>query len=238
MSDALYFRQLLAGRDYAVGDAVALSMRNFTYAIGDRQSGDAVLVDPAYRPAELIEILEADGMTLVGAVATHYHPDHIGGTLIGQQHIAGIVELREASGVPIHVQVDEVPWIIERTGIDESALVPHGDRDQLLVGDIAITLMHTPGHTPGSQCLLVEGRLLSGDTLFIEGCGRTDFPGGDTRELFASLSERLAKVSDDTVLFPGHLYSAEGSLPMGVVRERNAVLSVASLEQWLTMFSS
>jgi glyoxylase-like metal-dependent hydrolase (beta-lactamase superfamily II) len=238
MNDAVYFRQLLAGRDFAVGDAVALSMRNFTYAIGDRNSGEAVLVDPAYRPAELIEMLEADGMKLVGAVATHYHPDHIGGTLIGQQHIAGVLELREMTGVPIHVHVDEVSWILERTGIDESALVAHSDRDQLQVGDIEITLLHTPGHTQGSQCLLVEGRLLSGDTLFIDGCGRTDFPGGDTRALFVSLNERLAKVSDDTVLFPGHLYSAEGSLPMGEVRERNAVLSVASLDQWLATFGS
>ncbi len=238
MSDDLYFRQLLAGRDFAVGDAVALSMRNFAYAIGDRRSGEAVLVDPAYRPAELMEILGADGMKLVGAIATHYHPDHIGGTLIGQQHIAGVVELREMTGVPIHAHAEEVSWIIERTGIEESALVAHADRDQLLVGDIEITFLHTPGHTPGSQCLLVEGRLLSGDTLFIDGCGRTDFPGGDTRALFASLNERLAKVNDETVLFPGHLYSAEGSLPMGDVRERNPVLSVASLEQWLAMFGS
>lgn len=238
MSGILYFRQLLAGRDYAVGDAVALSMRNFAYVIGDRSTGEAVLVDPAYRPTELVEIIEADGMKLVGAIATHYHPDHIGGTLIGQQHIAGIVELRELTGVPVHVHVDEVSWILERTGIDESALIAHGDRDQLLVGGIEITILHTPGHTKGSQCLLVEGHLLSGDTLFIDGCGRTDFPGGDTRELFVSLNERLAKVSDDTVLFPGHLYSAEASLPMGDVRERNAVLSVGSLEQWLTMFGS
>jgi glyoxylase-like metal-dependent hydrolase (beta-lactamase superfamily II) len=80
--------------------------------------------------------------------------------------------------------------------------------------------------------------MLSGDTLFIDGCGRTDFPGGDTRELFVSLNERLTAVSDETVLFPGHLYSPESFLPMGVVRERNPVLSVASLEQWLAMFSA
>ena len=202
MNDALYFRQLLAGRDFAVGDAVALSMRNFAYVIGDRSTGEAVLVDPAYRPTELVEIIEADGMKLVGAIATHYHPDHIGGTLIGQQHIAGIVELRELTGVPVHVHDDEVSWILERTGIDESALIAHGDRDQLLVGGIEITILHTPGHTKGSQCLLVEGHLLSGDTLFIDGCGRTDFPGGDTRELFVSLNERLAKVSDDTRALP------------------------------------
>ena len=108
-----------------------------------------------------------------------------------------------STGVPIHVNEHEVSWIMERTGIDEAALVTHEDRDQLNVGDVQVTLLHTPGHTPGSQCLLVEGGLLSGDTLFIDGCGRTDFPGGDTRELFISLSERLATVSDDTVLYPG-----------------------------------
>jgi glyoxylase-like metal-dependent hydrolase (beta-lactamase superfamily II) len=238
MSDHFYFRQLLAGRDYAVGDAVALSMRNFTYAIGDSQTGEVLLVDPAYRPRELLEMLKADGMTLVGAVATHYHPDHIGGSLIGSQHVAGIVELREMTGVPIHVNEHEVGWIVERTGIDRAALVAHEDRDQLSVGDVQVTLLHTPGHTPGSQCLLVEGNMLSGDTLFIDGCGRTDFPGGDTRELFVSLNERLTAVSDETVLFPGHLYSPESFLPMGAVRERNPVLSVASLEQWLAMFSA
>lgn len=238
MSAELYFRQLLSGRDFAVGDAVGLSMRNFSYAIGDRNAGVAILVDPAYRPKELVEMLAADGMSLVGAVATHYHPDHIGGTLIGQQHIAGVAELHELTGAPIHVQAEEVSWVTTRTGIDESALVAHGDGDHLLVGEIEITLLHTPGHTPGSQCLLVEGLLLSGDTLFIDGCGRTDFPGGDARELYVSMNERLASVSDSTVLYPGHLYSREASLSMGEVRERNPVLSVESLEQWLAMFSS
>jgi glyoxylase-like metal-dependent hydrolase (beta-lactamase superfamily II) len=238
MNEHFYFRQHLAGRDFAVGDAVALSMKNFTYALGDRRSGEAVLVDPAYRPGELVEALKADGMTLVGAVATHYHPDHIGGTLIGQQHLAGIVELHELEDVPIHVQDDEVSWILDRTGIDPGALVTHNDRDQLRVGEFDITLLHTPGHTPGSQCLLVEGCLLSGDTLFIDGCGRTDFPGGDAVEMYRTLSERLSEVSDDTVLYPGHLYSREPFMALGDVRARNSVFAASGLDQWLAMFSS
>jgi glyoxylase-like metal-dependent hydrolase (beta-lactamase superfamily II) len=238
MNENFYFRQLLSGRDFAVGDAVALSMRNFTYALGDRRSGEAVLVDPAYRPGELLDVLSADEMTLVGAVATHYHPDHIGGTFIGEQHVSGIVELLALQDVPVHVQADEVSWVLERTGVDPNALLTHQDGEVLNVGDIEITLLHTPGHTPGSQCLFVEGCLLSGDTLFIDGCGRTDFPGGDPEEMYWTLSERLAQVSDETVLYPGHLYSKEPYLTMGEVRARNAVFAATSLEQWLVMFGT
>jgi hydroxyacylglutathione hydrolase len=174
----------------------------------------------------------------VGAVATHYHPDHIGGTFIGEQHLAGILELIELTEVPVHVQAEEVSWILDRTGVDASALLSHRDGEVLNVGDIEITLLHTPGHTPGSQCLVVEERLLSGDTLFIDGCGRTDFPGGDPEEMWWTLSERLAPVSDDTVLYPGHLYSKEPYLSMGEVRARNPVFAATSLEQWLVMFGA
>jgi glyoxylase-like metal-dependent hydrolase (beta-lactamase superfamily II) len=238
MNEQFYFRQLLAGRDFAVGDAVATSMRNFTYLLGDRETGDAILVDPAYRPSELVDMVTADEMNVVGVVATHFHPDHIGGTLAGDQHIAGIAELLSLMEVPVHVQAEEAEWVTARTGVSDDALTLHHDRDQLDVGTVAVTLLHTPGHTPGSQCLLVEGRLLSGDTLFIDGCGRTDFPGGDTLEMYRTLSERLNAVSDETVLFPGHLYARESFLSMGHVRARNYVFSAKSQEEWLAMFAS
>jgi glyoxylase-like metal-dependent hydrolase (beta-lactamase superfamily II) len=238
MNEQFYFRQLLAGRDFAVGDDVATSMRNFTYLLGDRDTGDAILVDPAYRPSELVDMVTADEMNVVGVVATHFHPDHIGGTLAGDQHIAGIAELLSLMEVPVHVQAEEAEWVTARTGVSDDALTLHHDRDQLDVGTVAVTLLHTPGHTPGSQCLLVEGRLLSGDTLFIDGCGRTDFPGGDTLEMYRTLSERLNAVSDETVLFPGHLYAPESFLSMGHVRARNYVFSAKSQEEWLAMFAS
>ena len=238
MNEQFYFRQLLAGRDFAVGDDVATSMRNFTYVLGDRETGDAILVDPAYRPSELVDMVTADEMNVVGVVATHFHPDHIGGTLAGDQHIAGIAELLSLMEVPVHVQAEEAEWVTARTGVSDDALTLHHDRDQLDVGAVAVTLLHTPGHTPGSQCLLVEGRLLSGDTLFIDGCGRTDFPGGDTLEMYRTLSERLNAVSDETVLFPGHLYAPESFLSMGHVRARNYVFSAKSQEEWLAMFAS
>jgi glyoxylase-like metal-dependent hydrolase (beta-lactamase superfamily II) len=238
MNEAFFFRQFLAGRDFAVGDDVATAMRNFSYAIGDRDRGDVVLVDPAYRPEELVAMMAAEAMRVVGIVATHYHPDHVGGSIGANVHIDGVAELLRELDLPIHVQADEVSWISASTKVPPTAFVAHHDRDVLAVGDVEVTLLHTPGHTPGSQCLLVGGDLLSGDTLFIDGCGRTDLPGGDARALYASLHERLAHIDDETMVYPGHLYSPEGSLSMGEVRARNYVLEDRSAEQWLAMFGS
>ena len=139
--------------------------------------------------------------------------------------------------MPIHVQADEVEWVTKRTGVGEDSLVAHGAGDVVAVGDFEVSLIHTPGHTPGSQCLLVNGRLISGDTLFLDGCGRTDLPGSDPQEMYRTLTQRLSAISDDTTLFPGHLYSADPSAPMGDVRQHNRALVPASAEQWLAMFA-
>ena len=111
--------------------------------------------------------------------------------------------------VPIHVQADEAEWVKRVTGADDGDLVTHASGDVVQVGEIPIELIHTPGHTPGSQCFLVDNRLVAGDTLFLEGCGRTDLPGGDPRRALREPHPELAKVPDDAMLFPGHLYSAE-----------------------------
>ncbi len=222
MTDSpLYFRQLLSGRDFAGSDPLAGQMVNFVYAIGDRRTGSCVLVDPAYAVDELVDLLAADGMTLTGVLATHYHPDHVGGSMMGHT-IEGIDKLLERVDVPIHCNRDEVEWIQKSTEVDGDHLVGHDSGDVLVVGDLEITMMHTPGHTPGSQCFLVDGRLVAGDTLFLEGCGRTDLPGSDPAKMSESLA-RLAKVPDDTILFPGHRYSFASSATMEAVKEMNFV---------------
>src|SRR5215207_8287142 len=124
MDDRLYFRQLLAGRDFARTDPIARQMVNFVYLVGDRQTGEAVVIDPAYDIQGLLDILAADGMRLTGALATHYHPDHVGGSMMGHT-IAGIEELLTLAPVPIHVQADEVPWITRVTEVAETDLVAH-----------------------------------------------------------------------------------------------------------------
>ena len=214
---------------------MARQMVNFAYLVGDRETGEAVVVDPAYNVDDILAVLEADGMRLVGALGTHYHADHIGGSMMGFA-VVGIADLLERVTVPIHIQRDEADYVHKTTGVGGDDLQLHSSGDVVSVGAIDIELIHTPGHTPGSQCFLVANRLVAGDTLFLDGCGRTDLPGSDSREMYYSLTQRLAKVPDEAVLYPGHLYSAEPSAPMGETRQHNFVFRPRNVEQWMAMF--
>lgn len=234
-TDRLYFRQLLAGRDFATGDPIAAQMVNFVYLLGDRQTKEALVVDPAYGVRELLDLAAADGMQLTGALATHFHPDHVGGDLFGHP-IEGVKELLELHGMKVHVQREEAPWVKRMTGASDSDLTLHDSGDIVRAGEIAIQLIHTPGHTPGSQCFLVEDRLVAGDTLFLEGCGRTDLPGGDPRALYLSLTQKLAHIPDSAVLYPGHLYAPQPSATMGHTRRHNTVFKPRNEAEWLGMF--
>ena len=237
MNDRFYFRQLLAGRDFARDDPVARQMVNFVYLVGDRETGEAAAIDPAYGVGELVEMLGSDGLRLTDVLVTHYHPDHVGGDMMGWA-IEGLSDLlgRADVSAKVHVQVPETYGVKRVTGISDTDIVEHASGDVVHVGAIPITLIHTPGHTPGSQCFFVDGRLVSGDTLFLDGCGRTDLPGGDPEQLYESLTQRLAVVPDDTVLYPGHLYSPEPNASLGEVREHNIVFRPKTREQWLMMF--
>jgi glyoxylase-like metal-dependent hydrolase (beta-lactamase superfamily II) len=236
VSERLYFRQLLSGRDFATESLLARQMSNFTYVIGDVETREALLVDPAYSPDDLLAFLEAEDLTLIGIVGTHYHADHIGGNLMGHS-VAGIAEIAARCDVPIHVQSSETTWVTQGTGVGVPPVVPHEPGDIISVGAIDITLLHTPGHTQGSQCLYFAGRLVSGDTLFLSGCGRTDLPGSDPREMYVSLQERLARLPDETLLFPGHFYSPEPFATLGEVRAHNSVLAPRSADEWIASFS-
>ena len=231
-TDRLYFRQLLSGRDFAKGDGIATQMRNFAYLIGDRQTGDCLVVDPAYAAGDLVDALEADGMHLSGVLVTHHHPDHVGGSMMGFE-LKGLAELLERVSVPVHVNSQEALYVSRITGINIRDLTEHEHGDKVSVGNIDIELLHTPGHTPGSQCFLLADRLVAGDTLFLEGCGRTDFPGGDSDEMFRSL-QKLAQLPGDPTVFPGHWYSLEPSASLSEVKRSNYVYRVSDLDQWRT----
>lgn len=233
-AERLYFRQMLSGRDFATGDTLAVQMVNFTYLIGDRRAAKAVVVDPAYGVDEILDRAADDGIEIVGALATHHHPDHVGGTMMGYS-IEGLARLLERVSVPIHAQREEASLICRVTGLDPSDVVAHHHGDRVTVGEVEVELLHTPGHTPGSQCFLVEGMLIAGDTLFLEGCGRTDLPGGDPAAMYHSL-QNLASLPDTTVVYPGHRYSTAPQAPLAVVKDINMVYKPPTMEAWLQAF--
>ena len=235
MPDGLYFRQLLAGRDFAVDDGLATTMRNQTYVIGDANTGEVLLVDPAYDVAGLLGWVRDRNLNVTGVIATHYHADHVGGEILGER-IEGLADLLELADVPVHLQRDELPWVAEMTGAPVSSLVAHGDDEMIQVGSVIVRLLHTPGHTQGSQCLVVGDNLVAGDTLFIHGCGRTDLPGADAEDMYTSL-RRLASLPGRLTLWPGHHYSPERSAPLQDVMRTNPVLERVDRAQWLRQFT-
>ena len=232
--DRLYFKQLLAGRDFAKSDDLASQMVNFVYLIGDRITRETLVIDPAYAVSELLDIARQDEMNVVGALATHYHADHVGGSMMGM-NIEGAARLLQLEDVPIHIQTDEAPWIQRTTGIALDSLRLHASGDKVSVGEIEVTLLHTPGHTPGSQCFLVENMLIAGDTLFLEGCGRTDLPGSNPEQMFESL-QLLGKLDEDVIVYPGHQYSIPKCMSMGEVRNTNYVFKPKTKDAWMQWF--
>lgn len=219
----LYLRQLLAGRDIAGGDRAARMMQNFVYLVGDREAGECLVVDPAWDVRGIVEVAEQDGMKIVGALATHYHPDHVGGSMFGFT-VEGLPTLLEVMPCKVHVHKAEAEGVLEVTGLSRSDLALHEGNDRVTVGAIEVELLHTPGHTPGSQCFRVKDALLAGDTLFLRGCGRVDLPGGSAEEMTRTLTQRLSKLPGSMVLYPGHAYGGE-SAPLDEVRRTNPALS-------------
>jgi len=227
MSDGadLYFVQQLVG-----------DMANFAYLIGSRSARQAFVVDPAWNVQGLLDRASQDGVEVVGALVTHYHQDHVGGEIFGHR-IEGVAKLLELAPMPIHVQQHEARGVAQVTGASASDLVAHAGGDTLALGEVRVQLLHTPGHTPGSQCFLVSerdqaGALVAGDTLFLDSCGRVDLPGSDPRAMYASLAA-LRRLPDDTILFPGHLYSPAGHDTLGNQKRTNEALRAASVDDFL-----
>lgn len=229
--DGLYFRQLLAGRQVAESHPVAGQMANFMYLLGDPESREALVVDPAWDVGSLLDVARGDGYEVRGALVTHYHPDHVGGDLFGVS-VEGLNRLLEEVSVPIWVNQHEAEGLKKVTGVSDSDLRKVDGGDTMELGEREIRFLHTPGHTPGSQCFLVGDRLVAGDTLFVRGCGRVDLPGGDPDEMYRTLTQKLAKLPKSTVLYPGHHYGPTETSTIGDELEHNMFLRVESLEDW------
>jgi glyoxylase-like metal-dependent hydrolase (beta-lactamase superfamily II) len=231
MTEDLYFRQLLAGRQVAVAHPVAGQMANFMYLIGDPGTRKALVVDPAWDVLSLLEVAQQDDYEVVGALITHYHPDHVGGDLWGVQ-VEGVNRLLEEHQVPLYVNKHEAEGLKVVTGVSDSDMRKTNDSETLTLGQVEIQFIHTPGHTPGSQCFLLGDRLVAGDTLFVQGCGRVDLPGGDAEQMYYSLTQKLAKLPSDTVLYPGHNYGPSETSTIEQELQSNLYLRVRSLDDW------
>jgi len=195
-------------------------MENFVYLIGDKTKRECVMVDPAWDVDHVLRLAQADGMKVVGGLITHTHFDHCNGA----------EDLITKTDCKIYVHKNEAEFL---KGM-KSELEKVESGFKLQVGDFDIAFLHTPGHTPGSQCFLVQGRLVSGDTLFINACGRCDLPGGNADEMYESL-KRLASLDEGTVLLPGHNYADQPTSTIGKEKQHNPYYQAHSLQDFLRL---
>ncbi len=174
--------------------------------LGDETTHEGMVVDPGDDVDAILRIAKRHGLRITTIVVTHAHIDHIGGAQ-KLKAATGAQVLMSENDLPLYDQLDmQADWLgvptPERTEID----TPARDGDRLWVGSSGIEVLDTPGHTPGSISLWIpaEKKLLSGDTLFRDSIGRTDLPGGNGRQILASIREKLLPLPDETLVIPGH----------------------------------
>jgi len=221
--EKVYMRQLKAGRDFGAKDQTATGFQNFVYLIGDAEKRECLVVDPAWDIQSILDVAAGDDVRVVGALVTHYHPDHVGGDLFGHT-VEGLARLMELNPCPVYCHAEEAFGVRFMTGLSDSDLIKVRSGDRVSAGDVEVECLHTPGHTPGSQCFRCASALISGDTLFLSGCGRVDLPGGDAEEMRRTLTQRLATLPGDLVLYPGHDYGHRPHAPLREVRQTNPTL--------------
>jgi len=219
MTEQLYFKQIELG-----------PMQNYVYLIGSVATRKVAVVDPAWEIDKILRLAAQDDMEITHAFVTHTHPDHVGGHFAGME-IEGVGELLGKCKAKIVVHKAEAEFL---KGVTGSEIIKAESGDKIDVGGLEIQLLHTPGHTPGSQCFLVDKHIVSGDTLFIGSCGRIDLPGSNPEQMYYSLTQKLMVLPDETILFPGHNYSAKTTSTMGEEKQRNPYLQFHSLKQFLT----
>jgi len=208
LSERLYIKQIEVG-----------PMQNYMYILGDREKKEAVVVDPAWEVDRVLKVAEQDGMKVSKALVTHTHFDHVN----------GVKDFLAKTDGQVFIHKNEAAHL---KGM-QANLCPVEGGENVRIGDITITFLHTPGHTPGSQCFLVEDHLVSGDTLFINACGRCDLPGGNPEEMYRSLTEKLMKLDDRVLLLPGHNYDDEPVSSMGKEKAKNPYLQCKNLSDFL-----
>jgi hydroxyacylglutathione hydrolase len=208
VNSAIYLKQVELG-----------PMANYVYLVGDPHSREVAVVDPAWDVERIVDMAREQDLTITKILITHSHFDHVNGVeaLLNRTKAKVYINKAEAEFMkPVW------PDLVEVDG-----------GDTIRVGGVDITFLHTPGHTPGSQCFLVQNHLISGDTLFIGACGRCDLPGSSPEDMYDSLANKLSKLDDRTVVFPGHNYAARPYSTIGDEKRFNPYLQFQSLQDFL-----
>jgi hydroxyacylglutathione hydrolase len=186
---------------------------NFSYIVADEDTKEAAVVDPSFNADAIVAIAKDQNLKVKYVINTHDHTDHT----------AGNEEVRSAFGAKI------VTHQLSRVRKDVGVV----DGDTIKLGKVVIKVIHTPGHTSDGICLLVDNKLLTGDTLFVGECGRTDLPGGDSESMYNSLFQKLMKLDDAVEVYPGHDYGPKDHSTIGAERRTNYTLKTRTLEEFV-----
>jgi hydroxyacylglutathione hydrolase len=196
----------------------------FCYILGDEETGEGIVIDPGGPAEPILKRAEARGVTKIKMIVdTHSHVDHV----------AGNQAMKEATGAPIAIHEDEADHLANPNKMmlamfnataSPPATVMLKDGDKITFGKQSVEVIHTPGHTPGGICLYFPGHVVTGDTLFVGGVGRTDLPGGSYEVLQASIRNRLFTLPDDTIVLPGHHYGPTPTSTIGREKKENMYL--------------
>lgn len=192
---------------------------NFIYFIGDSRTKEVAVVDPAWDAPFLSAEAKKNGFTITAVLLTHGHMDHVN----------GLDEILSLHDVPAYISKHEAPYYKP----DHKNIVEVEDHQRIRVGNIEIECLLTPGHTPGGQCFKYGNILITGDTLFIDGCGRCDLPGGDAKEMYRTLYTVIMHLADDTLLYTGHNYGPVPVATLGAQKKTNPYLQCGSLKEFL-----
>jgi glyoxylase-like metal-dependent hydrolase (beta-lactamase superfamily II) len=191
---------------------------NFSYIIADETSKEAAVVDPSFNGKTLTKLLKDQNFTVKYVIDTHEHGDHTTDNQVIKLNFEAKIVAYKSSRIRKDISVD--------------------NGDTLVVGKVAIKTIHTPGHTPDGICLLVDDKILTGDTLFVGECGRTDLPGGSPKDMYNSLFQKLMKLDDHIEVYPGHDYGSAPHSTIGIERKKNYVLQPRSIEEFLDFMST
>lgn len=187
-------------------------MLNFAYVIGDEETGEGLVIDPSWEAERLYGVAKEAGLAIKYILNTHCHEDHVNGNK----------RMKELTGAPIAIHEAEHKYL--RHFFPPEADIKLQGKEKLTLGKISLEVIHTPGHSPGSICLMAENNLFTGDTLFVNSCGRTDLPGGDDAE-FRKTMQMLREMDDSVVVYPGHNYGDVLVSTMGREKRFNPCLS-------------